>query len=144
MTLQQKLVKHCISDGYNFIPESVYIEVWDVIQQHIEDYQDADIWRMQTDLFNQNDYIIYYDDGQHWLKKHSPLNVFDLMEVTDDKSMSHFGEPARKPKDCATCINDFIYWISYDLFAVISTEFEGINENITDEIINKVLEAKFK
>lgn len=143
MTLQQKLVKHSLQDGNNYINESVYTEVWSIIQENIQDYLNLDIWRMQTDLFNQNDYIIYYDEGEEWLKKHN-LSVWDLMAFSDEKNMAHFGELSRRPENCPSCINEFIYWISFDLCAIITTEFEGIEEDLTQEIINKVIQTKFK
>ena len=85
-----------------------------------------DVYDLHNEFYNQDYYIIGYNNAKLWLKRHN-VDVFEALEYCHKSERETYGEIQTNFDNYETLVNNFVYWLSLDVI----TQFIELDDSMT-------------
>jgi len=88
--------------------------------------EQIEVYELHNEFYNQDYYIIGYNDAKLWLKRHN-VDVFEALKYCNNSERETFGEIQTTFDNYETLVNNFVYWLSLD----VMTQFIELDDSMT-------------
>lgn len=88
--------------------------------------EQIEVYELHNEFYNQEYYIIGYNDAKLWLKRHN-VDVFEALEYCNKSELETYGEIQTTFDNYETLANNFVYWLSLD----VMIQFIELNDSMT-------------
>ena len=107
------------NDFYEKFNDKINFNDFDLSEQ-------IDVYDLHHEFYNQDYYIIGYNDAKLWLKRHN-VDVFEALEYCNKSELETYGEIQTTFDNYETLVNNFVYWLSLD----VMIQFIELNDMMT-------------